>query len=152
MEQRETVDFSGDHPLHEIKRWTSVMTKPTILIVDDEPGNLAVLNDTLQPSYRVFAANSGESALTVARGEHKPELILLDVMMEGMDGYGVLSRLREDEKTRDIPVIFVTALGDEANEEHGLMLGAADYITKPIKRAIVLARVKAQLELKVLLV
>lgn len=124
------------------------MTETTILIVDDEPANVAVLDDVLRPWYRILATNSGERALLVAQRSNKPDLILLDVMMPRMDGYTVLSRLREDETTRDIPVIFVTALGDDAEEERGLALGAVDYIAKPIRAAIVLARVRAQLELK----
>jgi putative two-component system response regulator len=120
----------------------------TLLIVDDEPANLAVLTRVLQPHYRVRAANSGERALQVAQSSPRPDLILLDVMMPGMDGYAVLSRLREMPQTHDTPVIFVTALDDDANEEHGLRLGAVDYIAKPIKPPIVLARVAAHLELK----
>ncbi len=120
----------------------------TLLIVDDEPSNLAVLTKVLQPHYRVRAANSGARALQAAQSSPMPDLILLDVMMPGMDGYAVLSRLREQPQTRNIPVIFVTALDDETNEEHGLRLGAVDYIAKPIKPAIVQARVAAHLELK----
>lgn len=121
---------------------------PAILIVDDQPANLAMLTEVLSPGYRVLAATSGERALQVARGQPRPDLILLDVMMPDLDGYGVLARLRETEATRGIPVIFVTALGDEADEAYGLELGAVDYIAKPIKAAIVLARVQAHLELK----
>jgi putative two-component system response regulator len=120
----------------------------TLLIVDDEPANLAVLTRVLQPHYRVRAANSGERALLAAQSAPRPDLILLDVMMPGMDGYAVLGRLHELPQTRDIPVIFVTALDDDANEEHGLHLGAVDYIAKPIKPAIVRARVAAHMELK----
>jgi putative two-component system response regulator len=108
-----------------------------------------VLDQILRPSYRVLAATSGERALLAAqRPATRPDLILLDVMMPQMDGFTLLTRLREQENTRDIPVIFVTALEDEADEEHGLALGAVDYITKPIKAAVVLARVRTQLELK----
>ncbi|MDD4880520.1 MAG: two-component system response regulator [Gallionellaceae bacterium] len=124
------------------------MTSATLLIVDDEPANLALLARVLQPHYRVRAANSGERALETAASTPRPDLILLDVMMPEMDGYAVLVHLREDPQTSDIPVIFVTALDDEVNEEHGFSLGAVDYIAKPIKPAIVLARVATQLELK----
>ncbi|MRR51426.1 MAG: two-component system response regulator [Rhodocyclaceae bacterium] len=120
----------------------------TILAVDDTPQNLEVLGELLQPLYRVRAAISGERALRAAHSEPRPDLILLDVMMPGMDGYEVLRRLRDDPGTRDIPVIFVTAMDGTENEEYGLSLGAVDYISKPIIPAIVLARVKAQLELK----
>ena len=120
----------------------------TILIVDDEPAILTSMSKVLAPGYRVRAANSGTRALTVANTEPRPDLILLDVLMPGMDGYSVLSRLKEDHATRDIPVIFVTAMEAAADEEKGLELGAVDYIMKPIKPAILLARVKTQLTLK----
>ncbi len=120
----------------------------TILIVDDTPENLTVLGELLQPAYRVRAANSGRRALQVAVAEPVPDLILLDVMMPEMDGYAVLAQLRADPRTHDIPVIFVTAMDSTEAEEHGLDCGAVDYITKPLRPAIVLARVRAQLELK----
>ncbi|MCM2327100.1 MAG: response regulator [Lysobacter sp.] len=120
----------------------------TILIVDDSPENLAVLNELLQPSFRVLAATSGDKALRVAAGAARPDLILLDVMMPGLDGYQVFERLRADPATREIPVIFITALDGHEEELLGLELGAADYITKPIVPAVVLARVGTQLELK----
>jgi putative two-component system response regulator len=122
--------------------------KPIVLVVDDMPENLAVLGELLQPDYRVRIANSGQRALEVAASNPPPDLILLDVMMPELDGYAVLKRLRLHPETRDIPVIFVTAMDDIADEEQGFMLGAVDYIHKPIKPAIVLARVRTQLELK----
>jgi len=124
------------------------VTETTLLIVDDEPANLAVLAWVLRPHYRVRAASSGEQALRAISTPPRPDLILLDVMMPGMDGHAVLSQLRADPATHDIPVIFVTALDDEISEERGLKLGAVDYIAKPIKPAVVLARVATQLELK----
>ena len=124
------------------------MNSATILIVDDEPANLSLLTHLLRPVYQVRAANSGENALRVATSEPRPDLILLDVMMPGMDGYTVLEHLRKNPATVDIPVFFVTALTDVDDEERGLALGAADYITKPIKPAVVLARVRTQLEAK----
>jgi len=102
----------------------------------------------LQPFYRVLAANSGQRAVQIARGTPPPDLILLDVMMPGMDGYDVLAELRTEPVTRDIPVVFVTAMDSTDDEERGLDCGAVDYITKPIRPAIVLARVRTQLELK----
>ncbi|MDX9994441.1 MAG: two-component system response regulator [Rhodocyclaceae bacterium] len=120
----------------------------TVLIVDDTPQNLTVLGELLQSEYRVRAANSGERALRAVGTLPCPDLILLDIMMPGMDGYEVLKRLRADAATRNIPVIFITAMTAEADEERGLELGAVDYITKPFSPAIVLARVRAQLELK----
>ena len=124
------------------------MNSATILIVDDQPENLAVLGELLESQYRIRAANSGARALQAAATEPRPDLILLDVMMPEMDGYTVLATLRQDPLTRDIPVIFVTARDAALDEEHGLELGAADYITKPIRPAVVLARVHTQLENK----
>lgn len=123
-------------------------TPPVILIVDDAAENLLVLSDLLRPQYKVLAATNGEGCLRVAHGPLRPELILLDVMMPGMVGYEVLTRLRDDPLTADIPVIFLTALATIGDEERGLRLGAADYITKPISPAIVLARVRTQLQVK----
>lgn len=120
----------------------------TVLIVDDSAENLSVLNELLRPHYRVLAATSGAGGLRVATGQSQPDLILLDVMMPGMDGYAVLAQLRANPVSRDIPVIFLTALAGAADEELGLQLGAADYITKPITPVVVLARVRTQLEAK----
>ncbi|QRM19183.1 response regulator [Dechloromonas sp. TW-R-39-2] len=122
--------------------------QPTVLIVDDTPENLSVLGELLQPAYRVRAANSGRRALQIAHGTPQPDLILLDVMMPEMDGYDVLAALRTDPETRHIPVIFVTAMDATEDEEHGLACGAVDYITKPLRPAIVLARIRTHLELK----
>ncbi|MEX8519430.1 MAG: HD-GYP domain-containing protein [Leptothrix sp. (in: b-proteobacteria)] len=124
------------------------MSMATILVVDDNPDNLTVLGELLQAEHHVRAANSGARALQLAELAPRPDLILLDVMMPEMDGYQVLERLRADALTRDIPVIFVTAMINTDEEEHGLQLGAVDYITKPLRPAIVLARVRTQLELK----
>lgn len=121
---------------------------PTLLIVDDAVENLTVLNALLSPLYRVRVATSGEKALRIVHSAPRPDLILLDVMMPGMDGYEVFSRLRADRATRDIPVIFVTAMDSVEAELRGLDLGAQDYLTKPLVQPIVLARVRNQLELK----
>lgn len=120
----------------------------TILIVDDQPENLETLSKLLQPYYNVRAARSGEQAIRAADRPPVPELILLDIMMPEMDGFAVLSRLREKPSTRDIPVIFVTALGADEDEQYGFDMGAVDYITKPIRPPVVLARVRTHLELK----
>jgi putative two-component system response regulator len=122
--------------------------KQTVLVVDDTPENLTVLGELLQPRYRVRVANSGQRALQVAASEPRPDLILLDVMMPEMDGYVVIRNLQDNPLTREIPVIFVTAMDADDDEERGLSLGAVDYIAKPIRPAIVLARVNAHLELK----
>jgi len=124
------------------------MSTPVILIVDDEPGNLAVLSQLLRPQYTVRVCKSGQQALEAAARQPRPDLILLDVMMPIMDGYSVLAQLRQQKNTVDIPVIFVTALNDELDEEQGLQQGAVDYITKPIKPAVVLSRVQVHIEVK----
>lgn len=120
----------------------------TILIIDDSPENLFVLSDLLRPHYRVLAATTGEGGLRIANNQPRPDLILLDVMMPGMDGYAVLTQLRDNPATQDIPVVFLTALTAAGDEERGLSAGAADYITKPITPAVVLARVLTQLQAK----
>ncbi len=120
----------------------------TILVVDDAPENLQVLNAVLKDHYRVKVATSGERALALAAGGEQPDLILLDVMMPGMDGYEVCCRLKSDPRTRSIPVLFVSARDEEQDEAKGLALGAIDYIVKPIRPSIVQARVRNHLELK----
>ncbi len=122
--------------------------RATILIVDDTPENLHVLGDLLRSTYVVRVANSGARALEVAATAPRPDLILLDVMMPEMDGYECMRHLRDNPATRDIPVIFVTALSSTQDERFGLELGAVDYITKPIRPAIVRARVRNHLEMK----
>lgn len=119
----------------------------TILVVDDTPDNIDVLSALLRDEFRVKAALSGERALRRLNSDTKPDMILLDVMMPGMDGYEVCRRLKADPATADIPVIFVTAEMSQEGEKRGLELGAVDYITKPISPAITLARVKAHLSL-----
>ena len=124
------------------------MLPPTVLVVDDVPENLTVLGELLVRDYTVLAANSGAAALKLAALQPQPDLILLDLMMPGMDGFEVMSRLRADPLTRDIPVICVTALNATEEEERGLSMGAVDYITKPLRPPVVLARVRTQMELK----
>ena len=120
----------------------------TILIVDDNPENLTVLGELLRDHYSVRAANSGARALKLAGQAPAPDLILLDIMMPHMSGYEVLEKLREAPATCDIPVIFTTAMSSTDDEQRGLVLGAVDYITKPLRPAIVLARVHTHLELR----
>ena len=118
----------------------------TILIIDDSPENLSVLGELLQGAgYRVKVANSGATGLHLAMQEPRPSLILLDIMMPTMDGHAVLLRLRENPHTRDTPVIFLTAQDSDADEERAFNDGIADYIVKPLKPAVVLARVRSQL-------
>ena len=125
----------------------NVREKPTILIVDDTPANLSLLCEILKPDYRTKAAVNGEKALRLAFSDAPPDLILLDIMMPGMDGYEVCRRLKANPATRDIPVIFVTAMSEVEDETRGLALGGVDYVTKPISAPIVKARVKTHLAL-----
>lgn len=127
---------------------SSGTTRATVLVVDDLPENLDLLGQMLRPRYRVRVANSGRSALRAAASEPVPDLILLDVMMPDMDGYEVMRRLAASAETRNIPVIFLTAMSADLDEETGLSLGAVDYITKPIRPGIVLRRICTHLELK----
>ena len=120
--------------------------KNTLLVVDDTPENIDVLRGILGADYTVKIANNGQLALKIAAVQ-PPDLILLDVMMPGMDGYEVCRQLKQDEATRHIPIIFVTARGEVADETLGFKLGAADYITKPVSPPIVHARVRAHLAL-----
>jgi putative two-component system response regulator len=122
--------------------------KPTVLVVDDTPDNLKLISELLKDQYKVKVANNGERGLKIAAADDPPDLILLDIMMPGIDGYEVCRTLKGNPKTAEIPVIFLTAKSAVEDEQMGLELGAADYITKPISPPIVLARVKTQLALK----
>ena len=122
--------------------------KLTVLVVDDAPDSLQVMNTILSPLYQVKVANNGERALKVAAGHQPPDLVLLDVMMAGLDGYEVCRRLKENPATREIPVIFLTARNEIEDETLGFSCGAVDYIAKPANAPVVLARVRAQLQLK----
>ncbi len=126
----------------------AVIEKATILVVDDTPDNLTLMSGLLKDNYRVKIANNGARALKIAESDTPPDLILLDIMMPEMDGYEVCRRLKADSKTRDIPVIFLTAKTEVVDETHGFELGASDYITKPISPPIVLARVETHLAIK----
>ncbi len=120
--------------------------RQTILVVDDISENIALLSNILAKSYRVKAANNGAKALKIAFSTI-PDLILLDIMMPEMDGIEVCRKLKADPRTRSVPVIFVTAMGEVEDEARGFEAGAVDYITKPISPPIVLARVKTHLQL-----
>lgn len=121
-------------------------SRPTLLVVDDEPLNLQVLRQILQQDYQLIFARDGEKAIALAQSEH-PQLILLDIMMPGLTGLETCQRLKQNPQTQGIPVIFVTALADDRDETEGFAVGCVDYITKPVSAPIVLARVKAQLSL-----
>ena len=120
--------------------------RPRLLLVDDEPTNLQVLRHVLQADYRLLFATDGARALQVAR-EQLPQLILLDIMMPGMDGYAVCRALKADPATAGIPVIFITALNDSQDETAGFDVGAVDYLTKPVSPPVVRARVRTHLSL-----
>jgi putative two-component system response regulator len=120
----------------------------TILIVDDEATSINVLNEVLKSSYKIGFAKDGEKGMKIATSDEPPDLILLDIIMPGIDGYEVCKRLKADDRTKSIPVIFITAKGKEDDETKGFELGAVDYITKPFNPVVVKARVKAHLELK----
>jgi putative two-component system response regulator len=122
-------------------------SKATILLVDDTPANIDVLRSILRDDYQVKVATSGERALKIAHSVPLPDLILLDIMMPLMDGYEVCALLKADYRTRHIPVIFVTAMGETEDETRGFDVGGVDYITKPVSPPIVKARVRAQLAL-----
>ncbi|MBF0187647.1 MAG: two-component system response regulator [Magnetococcales bacterium] len=117
----------------------------TIMIVDDTPENLDVLKGILSPHYRIQIATNGRLAVKVAHSPAPPDLILLDVMMPVMDGYEACRLLKEDARTRDIPILFVTAKAEVEDEIKGFALGAEDYLVKPVSPPIVLARVKTHL-------
>ncbi|HUX20488.1 MAG TPA: response regulator [Spirochaetia bacterium] len=121
--------------------------RQTIMVVDDVPENIALLSATLENSYRIKAVRDGETAIRIACSDDPPDLILLDVMMPKMNGYEVCRQLKANESTASIPVIFVTARSEEADESTGFEIGAVDYISKPINPAIVRARVRTHLEL-----
>lgn len=120
---------------------------PTILLVDDSPVNLEILTDSLS-RYQLITADNGEEALEIAFSRNKPDLILLDVIMPGMDGYEVCHFLKTNELTRDIPIIFITGQNDPEHILKGFESGAIDYITKPFNIVELQARVKTQLSIK----
>lgn len=124
------------------------MDKPCVLVVDDIVENIDVLAGALAKDYEVKVALHGEDALGIAFTKPYPDLILLDIVMPGIDGYEVCRKLKENKGTRDIPVLFVTAMDEVEDEAKGFRAGSVDYITKPIRIPIVLARVKSHLELK----
>ncbi|MFO1264363.1 MAG: diguanylate cyclase [Rhodoferax sp.] len=121
--------------------------KPKLLVVDDQPINIQVMHQVFGNDYQVFMATSGAQALSLCQS-NPPDLVLLDIVMPGMDGFEVCTQLKANEATRNIPVIFITAHTDPAQETHGLSLGAVDFITKPITPAVVQARVRTHLTLK----
>ncbi|MDR0456510.1 MAG: diguanylate cyclase [Treponema sp.] len=120
--------------------------KNTLLLVDDEKSNLKLLTLILGPEYTIYTATNGANAIEKAK-EYMPDLILLDIVMPGMDGYETLSELRKCDKTQKIPVVFITGLNSSEDEEKGLSLEAADYISKPFSAMIVKLRVRNQIQM-----
>lgn len=121
--------------------------KKTILVVDDNPENIHLLHEILHPFYHVKAAINGSVAIKIASSTDKPDLIILDIMMPDLDGYQVCQYLKKSPETKLIPIIFVSAKNEVADEKKGFELGAVDYITKPVSPPIVLARVNTHLRL-----
>lgn len=130
----------------EVKKLPSAVSKenekPTILIVDDTPDNLMLLSQLFKGEYRVKIAHNGKKALSICQSETPPDLILLDIMMPDMDGFEVAQELRNHPTSQQIPVIFVTALTDDASRSKGMELGAVDFVTKPINPDLLRVRVK----------
>lgn len=124
--------------------------KATILVVDDQPENIDVLSNILREDYKVKAAINGEKALQIIQQKEAPDLILLDIMMPGIDGYEVCQRLKENDSTRDIPVIFVSALQNIDDRLKAFTAGGVDYLTKPVQPEEVRARVRAHVQLKMM--
>jgi len=126
----------------------SLNGREKILIVDDIPSNIRILGQLLRARYDILVATGGKNALSIAASQNPPDLVLLDIMMPGMDGYEVCRRLKSDPRSENIPVIFITAKGEVEDETKGLETGAVDYIVKPFTPSIVMARVRTHLELK----
>ena len=122
--------------------------KPIVLIADDAPSNIPLLAGLLKDNYQIKVATGGERCIELAQAEPQPDLILLDIQMPDLDGYEVCQRLKSQESTQAIPIIFVTGKDQDADEELGLSMGAVDYITKPYSPAIVEARVATHITLK----
>ncbi len=119
----------------------------TVLVIDDTPDDIAILSEALKVDYRVQAATDHQAAMKTVRSTPPPDLILLDIMMPGMDGYQLCRELKAERSSRDIPVIFVTAMSEMTDEMEGLSLGAVDYITKPLWPPLVKKRIRNQLDL-----
>ncbi|MDR2820834.1 MAG: response regulator [Desulfovibrio sp.] len=127
---------------------TPVMSPGRVLVVDDASENLRILSESLRDSYTIMFAKNGKDALRLAQSDPQPDIVLLDVIMPGMNGYEACNKLKESPRTRDIPVIFITAQDDGVDEATGLALGAQDYIKKPFQATLVRNRVASHLELK----
>ena len=122
--------------------------KQSVLVVDDSPENITILGALLRSDYTVRVATNGEKALKIVASDNPPDLILLDVVMPGIDGYEVCKRIKSDSRTKNIPIIFITAKSTEEDEIKGFEIGAVDYVTKPFSPVVVKARVRTHVELK----
>lgn len=118
-----------------------------IMIVDDDIHNIKVLTEILKDEYKIMAVRDGQSALNTARGNSPPDLILLDIIMEDMDGYEVCRQLKAADKTKGIPIIFVTALSEALDDAKAFQVGGVDFVTKPFHPTTVRARIRTHLEL-----
>ena len=127
---------------------TNVAHKKVLLVVDDTPANIRMVACVLRDIYEIRVATDGPMALALVKTSPVPDLILLDIVMPGMDGYEVCARLKADPETRDTPVIFLTGQIEVADEERGFQVGAVDYIQKPFSEAIIKARVQTHLTLR----
>lgn len=116
--------------------------KPVILVVDDAPENIQVLSAILKNNYKVKIATNGEKALKICNSDNPPDLILLDIIMPKMDGYEVCTQLKENQATKDIPVLFVTGITEQMDKEKGMVLGAEGYLNKPVDPDEVLQAVR----------
>lgn len=125
------------------------MEKTELMIIDDEPINLSILNGLLSPTYLITAFKSGIDAYNSLGTIAHPELILCDINMPGMDGFSFADKIKSSKHYSEIPIIFITSLDSSIDEEAGFRHGAVDYITKPFTPAVVMARVQAHLELKI---
>ena len=130
------------------KLFGNISTRPLVLAVDDSVENLQVLSAILKDDYQVKVAKSGQKALEIAQNSPHPDLILLDVMMPDMNGFEVCEQLKSHPITQKIPVIFITALNEVADETMGFKSGGADFISKPINPDIVKARIKTHIALQ----
>ncbi|MBF0551314.1 MAG: response regulator [Deltaproteobacteria bacterium] len=147
----EKFNPDAERYLEALKENSDQIEKQTlsiVLIVDDEPGNIRILVELLRPYYTTRVAVNGETALRIATSDNPPDLVLLDIIMPGMDGYEVCRKLKADPGTQHIPVIFITAKDREEDQITGFETGAVDYVTKPFSPEIIKARVKTHVELK----
>ena len=145
------MDEIVSNPMHPVVleiEYNRSLLRPLILVVDDDEGNIRVLLEALQEDYEVAIATDGPTALELLETQARPDLILLDIMMPGMDGYELCRRIKQIADVRTVPVIFITALADEISEAQGFAIGAVDYIHKPFKISLVRARVRTHMTIQ----